>query len=200
MIGLVKSLYYQRSLSTQPNSEVLKSVKRIAVRMPKGLSDNNSMEFERAFNRLMNPERKHQVYTTSELQTAISENLFSGLTYEICQKQYGIPVASLKRHINMLVSQFDCLSRKDLISFSSSNLENEILLRTAIKNYKKPITGTTPLLDQTEIDLLFLVADKRNSCGINQGRAVIGETGSDLCKMKAESLIDCPMKEKLNKA
>ena len=167
------------------------------------------MQFERAIQACANKKlkwrkvkliSKQQLYTTEELRDALRNNLLDGWTYGRCYQEFGVPEATLKRHIGKLVTACDCNDRKALMSYIQANIGNEMAVLAIISDYERPKKGRAHLHDQAEIDILFAIADMVNSGGLIQSRRDLALTGAELCKEKAESLPDGPEKERYKDA
>jgi len=80
----------------------------------------------------------------------------------------------LKRQIAMLAKKFGCSTRKEIIDFRMSSIENETSVRQAIMCTVVPKTGPSPMLTQVETDLLLAVSSKKTAAGSGQGKRDIG--------------------------
>ena len=205
---LVKIIYKGGVVPTHdPN---LGNAAVVAHNLPRGLDlSSTSMQFERAIQACANKKlkwrkvkliSKQQLYTTEELRDALRNNLLDGWTYGRCYQEFGVPEATLKRHIGKLATACDCNDRKALMSYIQANIGNEMAVLAIISDYERPKKGRAHLHDQAEIDILFAIADMVNSGGLIQSRRDLALTGAELCKEKAESLPDGPEKERYKDA
>lgn len=198
MLALAKKLYRGQKVSNAVKGR--RAVRGHVRNLPRGIDlSEGSMAFDRAMLPLLEPDSKQrQRYTVVELRAALKENLFHNRAYDWCHKQYGIPETTLKRHIKALTKLFNCANRKELIKFHSLSDENTVHLEKSINEIVLPKTGPDPLLDQTEVDLLFSIANKKNEAGFNQCNRTIAVETLGLCKEKAEVLPAGKLKDRFN--
>lgn len=187
-IDLVKKVYCQRPTVRVGSTAEFRNARAIASQLPKDLSINNpsSMKFERAVSAITSVPKK-QLYTAAELREAILSNTLRAYSYQQCLQEYGIPEATLKRHINAVCKHFSLSTRKDLIDFIQQEYANEAKVRAYLdSDIAIPKPGPKHLLTQEEIDLLFVYSNKIDKSGFNQGKSAIAESARGLCNNKGD--------------
>ena len=200
LFSLTKAIYLKQKVPST-NLNLLSTAQRISHKLPKDIEfGEGRQQFERAFNEHTSTKSDHNQYTDFELQTALKDNVLNGLTYKHCKEKYGIPEATMKRHISTLAKQFGCSTRKEIMEYRSQSTEQEVNVRQAIMCFVVPKKGPSSYLSQTEVDLILVIADKKNSAGTNQAKPTIGQECRELCRAKALEMPEGPEKERFEKA
>ena len=113
----------------------------------------------------------NHVYTTVEMQYALTEAIFNMKSYQACENEYGVAERTMCRHIGTICKEFHCENRRLLHDKCNTDTILSVSVVAYISNmcYNSHM-GPKPYLTQTERDLFFSLSNERKKLGSGDTR------------------------------